>query len=746
MNTNRDDGTAAPGARSFLALLALMIAATVAATWPLATHMTTDHPWGGPDTLQHLWVMRWYRTCLLEGRSPWLCPELQYPVGAPLGNFSPLHYQALLYLPLATFVSDNDLYCYNLIWMFGFVSTGVGTAALAWHVARSRPAAALAGLLALWSTPVRLHGYGHLELVHVGWFPLFLLAWLRFVDRPTLGRMVAAAGSYVLLTMSAAYFTVLAVFPAVLYVAWQLAGQGRPGAWPWLRARAGWLAGFGTLAGACLLVLFSGQLWAAWHGFTLSRPRSEFDSFGAPLWGYVLPAPGARFASLLPVDVYKAAGMMPTAGERASYLGVVTLLLLNYAAMRRVRFERSKFWWGLLAVLVVLSLGSHAQVGEHRVELPGAWLWRGFPPFRLIRVPARFNLLVVVVASVVAGAALADLLRHLRRPVVRGAVVLAGVAVAMADLVAVPYGLDRPPSMPRCYATILEKSPGASFLEVPQDGSTGTYLAAATGYWQSLHGGRTTAGYSGIANAPFNDLVTWPSPFFTGRLADASYLADPNAVTIDLVAAARADDYLRLYLMVHKFDYVVLHKWKRPDADPAIRLDRVAALLATAKVYEDEATAVYESSRLGPPREPVVLCTEGWRRRVGWHQRYSCSVGREAQLAVYNPDASRPITVAIEAAAFRAPRVVTLRRDEVELARWRIEPGEATSHASPPVMLPEGLQSLTLTCDGEERPRRGREADVEGDMRPYSLHVVGVSLRTSTPAEVAAAPRAELRR
>ncbi|HWE40435.1 MAG TPA: hypothetical protein VG406_28060 [Isosphaeraceae bacterium] len=737
---------AKPGARSLLALVALLVAATVAASWPLATRMGTDHPWGGPDTLQHIWVMRWYKTCLLQGRSPWLCPELQYPVGAPLGNFSPLHYQALLYLPLSTFVSENDLFCYNLIWMFGFFSTGFGTAALAWHVTKSRPAAALAGLLALWSTPVRLHGYGHLELVHVGWFPLFLLAWLRFVDRPTLGRMVAAASSYVLLAMSAAYFTVLAVVPAVFYALWSWAGQGRRGAWPWLRGRAGWMAGFATTAGLCLLVLFSGQVWAALHGLTMSRPKSEFDLYGAPLWGYVVPPPATRLAAFLPLDVYRAIGMMPTAGERASYLGVVTLFLLNYAAMRRVRFERSKFWWGLLILLIVLSLGSSVRLGERKVELPGAWLWRSFPPFRLIRVPARFNLLVAVVASVVAGAALADLLGRVKRPLARAALFLIFGAVAMADMVVVPFGLDHPPPMPGCYEAILAKSPGASFLEVPQDGSTGTYLAAATGYWQSVHGGRTTAGYSGIANAPFNDLVTWPSPFFTGRLGDPNYLADPAAATIDLVAAAPVDDYTRLYLMVHKFDYIVLHKWKRPASDPPAEIGRVAALLAPAKVFEDERTAVFESRRLGPPRGPVVLCTEGFRRRVGWHNRYSCSVGREARLAVYNPDPSRPLTIAIEAAAFRSPRTVTLRLGKVELARWRVEPGLESTHASPPITLPAGLQYLTLASDAEERPRHGREADFPEDLRPYSLHVVGVSLRPSTPAELAAAPPTAARR
>ena len=80
-------------------------------------------------------ILRWYKTCLLEGRSPLRLPEIQYPVGSPLGNFSPLYFQGLLYLPLSA-VIPNDVLCYNALWFTEFVLAGMGTFALAWHVLR----------------------------------------------------------------------------------------------------------------------------------------------------------------------------------------------------------------------------------------------------------------------------------------------------------------------------------------------------------------------------------------------------------------------------------------------------------------------------------------------------------------------------------------------------------------------------------------------------------------------------------
>src|SRR3954454_22158182 len=72
------------------------VACALILSYPLIKTFSTTLAGSLLDPLQHLWVMRWYRTCLLEWKSPILCPELQYPIGAPLGNFSPLHLQALL--------------------------------------------------------------------------------------------------------------------------------------------------------------------------------------------------------------------------------------------------------------------------------------------------------------------------------------------------------------------------------------------------------------------------------------------------------------------------------------------------------------------------------------------------------------------------------------------------------------------------------------------------------------------------
>src|SRR5438309_290595 len=78
----------------------------------------------------------------------------------------------------------------------------------------------VAGLGAMLCGPMMMHAHGHLETMQMGAVPLFLVAWIRFIDRPGIGRLGGSAGLYLLMVSAAPYFAVLAVFPAVWYVGW----------------------------------------------------------------------------------------------------------------------------------------------------------------------------------------------------------------------------------------------------------------------------------------------------------------------------------------------------------------------------------------------------------------------------------------------------------------------------------------------------------------------------------------------
>jgi hypothetical protein len=701
-------------------------ACVLIATYPLVLTFGSTLPGSLGDPLQHLWIMRWYRTCLLEGRSVVFCPDIQYPVGAPLGNFSPLHLQSLIFLPLSLALG-NDILAFNMAWLAGLVFTGVGTLVLTWHVLRDRPCAGFAGLMAMLSGPMLLHARAHLELIYVGSIPLFLVAWLRFVDRPGWARLATAALAYIVVAMSAAYYAVFAIVPAGLYAAWKGVGAGWRGVRPWAVARVGWFLGFGALTLPMLFFLFASQLWSMSHGYALPRTSHEFNAYGAPLWGYFIPTifhPLGRL--VMPVDAYAAAGYGWGMGERASYLGLVTLLLVHRAAARRAGFRMAGFWWATFALLLVLSFGASWHIGPHKVWLPASWLKRWFVGFQMIRVPARFNLLVAVAAAVLAGAGLRHLLARLPNRPARSLAFAALAAIAVADLSMVPFAACPVPPMPSSYAWLLGRDPGATILEVPQFGSGGTELSAKCAYWQSIHRGKTTGGYSGSANVRFDYLMIGPAPFEANRLTSPDFLADPGRETFGVTPEVDALGYTWLYMTVHDLRYIVLHKEAVPEA-PSVRLDRVRELLGPALIYEDGATGVYDRARLRPPSRPVLLCTEGWR--PAWGAGVARILPKLARVVIYNPDPDRELTLTFVGSAFRRERAVLVRRQGDVVARWSVRPDVSQVCTSPPFHLPEGIQELTIESDRESPPHRRSEEAIPGDRRPYSLKVAGLALQ-----------------
>ena len=76
------------GGKAMVLIVAFHAAAAAIATYPAVLVFRSALP-ANPDAWQHLWSMRWYKTCLLEGRPVFLCPELQYPVGAPWATSPP---------------------------------------------------------------------------------------------------------------------------------------------------------------------------------------------------------------------------------------------------------------------------------------------------------------------------------------------------------------------------------------------------------------------------------------------------------------------------------------------------------------------------------------------------------------------------------------------------------------------------------------------------------------------------------
>lgn len=740
---DRAEARGGPGWPTVLAAAALYLGTLGGLGFRVFARFGTALPATLADPVQHLWILRWYESCLKSGRLPFLAPDVMFPVGAPLGLFSPLHLQALIW-NLVGWVLPTDIARYNLIWALGFLVTAAGGFYLSWRLLRDRVAAVFAGLLCLLATPVTLHALGHLELIYVGVLGFFLLAWTEFVARPRGRSLLGAFGSYVLVSASAAYFAVMAVIPAILFVVWSAVASFRTGFWAWLRARVLWLLGFAGLAAVALAILFSSQLWAKSHGLEGQRGRIEFARYWAPLWGYFMPTPEQRAEPLLPWRPYQRAEFGQTTTERASYLGLVPLFLIGYAAVRRARFANAGFYWAAFGVAVVLSLGAFRPYDGEPISLPADWLWRVFPPMRDLRVPARFNLFALVIASLLAASGLSLLRKKIERPRVRQALVVGLFGLTILDLAPPAYPGVVPPPMPDLYRRIVARDRQATFHEAPFFGTRGLYLPSATAYWQFEHHGRTTGGYSGMIHAPLEEKVGFPSPFFARNLSFTHYLAEPERQFFDVVRAD-APDYLWAFLHYNGLAYAVVYTDRAYFSDLRGSIEPLLPLLAPAEIERDSAAIAYAADRLPPPKRAVLVPAEGLRSRQPWRGRWAARMGRQATFALYNPTPEVPIVFRMGATSFIASHSarVTLLPSEARgvggrpvaespeggevLIRLRANPVFYRWFTSEPFLAPAGWSEIRIDA-ADQSPQDPDRAQWGTDRLPISLLIAVAEL------------------
>jgi len=270
----------------------------------------------------------------------------------------------------------------NLLFWGHLAFAAAGMIALLRSEGASGPACLL-GALTFAVTP-KLVGHaalGHLTFVEaVCWTPWVLLAIRRAVDKALESRgrwarfALAGAGLGVSFLIDPRWSVPLG-FLWVAYLAKCLAHseQRRPTVWRSVAAlplMLGVAFGIAAPLGLPLLELLQRSTRAA----LTAAEAVQMSLPPARLIGTLLLQPGGW-------------------PETQTYLGATVLVVL--AAGSAVTLRRSRFWWAVLLISVVLALGATTPVY--------AWLVSIVPGMGLVRVPARFFIITALAAAMLAG-------------------------------------------------------------------------------------------------------------------------------------------------------------------------------------------------------------------------------------------------------------------------------------------------------------------------------------------------------
>jgi hypothetical protein len=451
-------------------------ALTVFFTWPLASDLSTrviahfDPPFSA-------WRLARVVHNVSQGH-PLFDGEIFWPARQTLAYSDATLAQAIVAWPLFA-IGLTPLAVVNVLTLAGVAGSATSAYVLARRLTGHTGGALVAGLVFAFA-PYRRDHLQHIELQWALWTPFALWAWHRALDTGRARDGLLCAAFILLQLLSCIYYGMfLAVIMAVicpLTLMWRRRGLGR-------RAILGLTAGLVVVAIASATYSRPYSLAREQVG---ERSLVETARYSADASSYLAATPDNL--------VYGAVTGWLGDNEKRLFPGI-TPVALTIAALIPPVAPAAFIYGASMAVAWDASLGTSGRIYP--------LLRSVLPPFRSLRAPARFAMLVLLAMSVLTAIGVARVART------SSSAVLAAAALVVLEYSTAPLTIQTiPREPPPLYEWVSAQSRHVTLeLPVPLPDALplhdAFYLYAQTWHWQPL-----ANGYSGYYPRNYMNLLT----------------------------------------------------------------------------------------------------------------------------------------------------------------------------------------------------------------------------------------------
>ena len=476
-------GQRGAGATELVAVLAGLVALTLAATFPLILHPATLLPNDLGDPLLNAWILWWDATAI-RSRVGWPLGRPHYfPYSHTLAYSDHLLGIAVFTAPLQ-WLTSNPVLVYNLAFIASYANAGIGMYLLARVVTGRRDAAVVAAAIYAFSA-FRVAHFAHLQWLMTGWLPLSLWALHRYFATGAWRYLLASGFFYVMQCLTANYFAYFGLLP--------LAAVGM--AEMWRRRPPPVRTAVHVIAVAVLAALVLAPIARVYYRVrqenNFRRTSDEIERLSADVSDY--------FRGHNRIWLWRHARR--GTGEHELFPGAVALVLAGIAlSTRRGRATpHAGLYAAIAATAFVLSLGPHPTAWGHRAAIAGPYqlLLDVVPGLDGLRAVSRMGLLVILALAVLAAQGAVVLLDRIGSGRTWVVALLGALIVAESWAVPVRTALFDPipdPDDRRAYE-FLRQSAAGPVLELPfatdDEARQMTYQ-----YLTLVHGHRTINGHS----------------------------------------------------------------------------------------------------------------------------------------------------------------------------------------------------------------------------------------------------------
>ncbi|MCU1385679.1 MAG: hypothetical protein JWL71_4376 [Acidobacteria bacterium] len=526
---------------AFVLLASAMLTAVL--TYPVAFKLGSVGRVDNGDGKLSIWNVAWVARTLVVDPLHVFDANIFHPHRGTLAYSENNLGAGALAIP-AYWLTRNPYAALNSAMLLAFVLSATGMYCLVRYLTGD-PRAGAIGAIGFAFCPFVFAHTAHIQLLMTAGLPFALLAFHRLADRPTPGRGAALGGAMAAQAICCGYYGVF-VCLMIGFAIIVIASTRRM----WTDRRY-WTAVAVAAVVAIVLVTPAFLPYATLqHGGGFRRELKDAVQYSAN-WSDYLASSAYAHAWIL--------SHLPAWSE-VSFPGVVTLTFGVSGAWVVTRDRRHELLWLYGGLAVLAFWASFGPAG-----LLYSALYTVIPMFAWLRAPARFGLVVGFALSVLAGIAVAALLRRVKQP----SLVTAALIVIAAGELMVPLHMPDVPPVEPVYRT-LATLPRGPVIEMPFFyPSVGLfqhtkYMLASTAHWMPL-----VNGYSDYIPPDFYEHVMLLAPFPS---RDAFKILEPNRVR---------------YAVFHMNGY---NAENRQDVET--RLKEFAPFLRP--LYADETTRLYE--------------------------------------------------------------------------------------------------------------------------------------------------------
>ena len=421
------------------------------------------------DNVQYVYLTGRVAEAIRSWQSIFSDPQLNYPDGLLLAATDVPFLSMVIASPWTTVF--GAICGYNLIILISHMLSGYFAYLWILRLTESRIAGLIAGAAFLLA-PYRIaHSYGHLQLVSTQFLPLFFWSLDNVLQspKPKWRNLVLLALSTFAVGFSSQYYLAISLLSGVIYTIFTV-------------PRVKYLVYQGWKVGLCAA---AGALISSYPYFQVNFSQGIYNPYPAEkirLWSnsildFVMPPYthaiwGEAMSRLYPRNDWI---------EHSAYLGMATLCLALAAVLLKDHPNRRRAftWLGVAIFALVFALGTDLWIqnnplqAENPTWLPAAYLG-GLPGFGLIRVWARFSVIVSLFVSLLAGVGMAALRERFNWKPLVGILIL---GVIVLDFL--PGNLQSSKLYPRAIDTWLAQQPEAYPV---------AFLQAGTENYKTMYG------------------------------------------------------------------------------------------------------------------------------------------------------------------------------------------------------------------------------------------------------------------